>query len=142
MNNKIEKNSILIVDDNQGISNACLRFLRKQKYETAAVTTRTDAKEKLSLKNYDLIIIDYTMCFDMGENFIETIKTKYPDTGFMIMSGCFSLVGKKQSLESGACHCLDKPFGINKLNNVVSAYFQSRNEQDNYKPCLISELTG
>ncbi|MFC2061680.1 response regulator [Elusimicrobiota bacterium] len=120
---------ILIVDDNQGVTDPCQRFLKKRGYKVIAVATKTDAKNELTSNDFDLVIVDCTIGLYMGENLLEEIKKEKPNAGIIVISGYFSNERIKDCIDSGAYHCIDKPFEFNEVLNSVIGFFRKQEKK-------------
>lgn len=80
---------ILLVDDEQSVLNALMRFFRRSGYES--VTTCTSGREGLELLEkagpFQLVISDYRMPCMNGVEFLSAVRARWPDTVRMVLSG-------------------------------------------------------
>lgn len=79
---------ILLVDDEQSVLNSLQRFFRRSGYE---VKTCTSGKEGLAIledsKPYHLVISDYRMPKMNGVEFLSAVRSRWPDTVRIVLSG-------------------------------------------------------
>ena len=75
-----------------------------------------EAIRRIDGKPYDLIITDYRMPKMDGLELTRRIRTKYPSTPVLIITGDGPV---RDLLKSGATACLRKPFNLLKLRNIA-----------------------
>ncbi|MBN2406201.1 MAG: response regulator [Elusimicrobia bacterium] len=117
--------SILIIDDEKNILLLCRYILEKRDYNVTLVSSKEEAMKELRRAKYDLVVTDCTLGMYVGEDIIKEIKTKYPDTGVIVMSGYFHAEEIQECIRKGAYICLVKPFRHEDLLNCVDEYFGS-----------------
>lgn len=80
-------NTILFVDDEQGVLKSLKRLLRKEEYN---ILTASSGKEGLNLledNNVQVVISDQRMPEMTGTEFLAEVKKEFPDTIRIILSG-------------------------------------------------------
>jgi DNA-binding response OmpR family regulator len=106
---------ILIIDDNQDITN----FLKSSlTAECFVVDTANDGKsgEFLALTNqYDLVILDNMLPKKNGKEVCLSIRKKKKDMPIIMLSVSSNVSNKVELLESGADDYLTKPFSFEEL---------------------------
>lgn len=115
---------ILVIDDEENILILCKYILDKKGYNVTTTGTKTDAESELASTDFDLIILDCTLGFYIGENFVDEIRMKYSDTGLIVMSGYFSSDEIEECMRKGVYCCMDKPFKHHELLDKVTDYFE------------------
>jgi len=115
------KRSILIVDDEEIIRDFLTEVL--EEHEVSVASDGDDAITQLKARRFDLIITDLRMPNVPGEQVVKEAREVYPDQKVIVMSGYSSLYTASQSVSSGACAFLSKPFSIQQLLQAVENAF-------------------
>ena len=121
----VDKNSILVVDDQAGIRILLEELFTDEGYEVKLAGNGNEALAKISEDNPDLILMDMKM---PGMDGIETLrKLKQCGQGdrviFMTAYGETELVN--QARENGAFAYITKPFNILDLCRLVDDHLQN-----------------
>ncbi len=115
-----EKKSILIVDDEEIIREFLYEVLNED-FEISIACDGQEAIEKLKKRKFDLIITDLKMPRVSGEEVVKYARQSDPDSKVIVISGYSSLYTVSQSVNSGACAFLSKPFSIKELVQTVNS---------------------
>ena len=117
MENKI---NILVVEDDTEINGLLCTILKKQGYEVTGAFSGTEGRLCLSLKEFDLVLLDLMLPGITGEDLIKEIR----DTKTMpviIISAKTELQDKVNLLKLGADDYVTKPFDIAEIIARVEA---------------------
>lgn len=79
--------TILLVDDEINLLHSLARLLRKEGYRILTATTALDGLALLEQYTVHVVISDYKMPEISGTQFLQRVKTDYPDTVRVILSG-------------------------------------------------------
>jgi DNA-binding NtrC family response regulator len=109
--------SILIVDDEEIIRDFLSEVL--EDYQITLAEDGDIAISRLEERPYDLVITDLRMPKVPGQEVVKFAREKYPNSRVIIISGYSSLSTVSQSVSSGACAFLSKPFSIKELLKTV-----------------------
>ncbi|UCG62892.1 MAG: response regulator [Candidatus Zixiibacteriota bacterium] len=115
----MKKKSILIVDDEEIIRDFLFEVLSED-YKISMATDGDEAIEQMQAQSFDLIITDLKMPRVSGEEVVKYARDNDPDSKVIVISGYSSLYTVSQSVNSGACAFLSKPFSIKELLQAVS----------------------
>lgn len=123
---------ILIVEDEQQLLESISGYLRKQGFICEEADTLLKAEDKLSLYQYNILILDITLPDGNGLDLIKMLRKSNPDTGILIVSAKNSLDDKLTGLDLGADDYMTKPFHLSELNSRINAiirrkYFHGNN---------------
>ena len=110
---------VLIVDDEEIIRDFLYEVLSED-YKISMATDGDEAIEQLQTYNFDLIITDLKMPRVSGEEVVKYARDHDPNSKVIVISGYSSLYTVSQSVNSGACAFLSKPFSIKELLQAVS----------------------
>ena len=106
---------ILVVDDDDGIRNLVKQYLSENNFLITTSNSAEDAKKKISIIKFDLIILDIMMPGKTGLEF--TIENKDNiNTPIILLTAKGEASERIEGLEIGADDYLPKPFEPKELN--------------------------
>lgn len=117
---------ILIVEDEVELLIAMSNFLVREQYICELADSFQKADEKLSIYEYDIILLDITLPDGNGLELLKTIKKFQIKAGVIIISAKDSLDDKITGLDQGADDYLTKPFQLSELNSRIKAVLRRR----------------
>ncbi len=116
---------ILLVDDESSIVKVLEEMLSQLDYEIVTALGGTEALQKLSSDNIDLVVTDIVMPNMNGLQLIEEIQKADPGVKIIAMSGGDIKSGPAEYLQTasklGVLGCLAKPFTINDLSTLAKS---------------------
>lgn len=112
---------LLIVEDEAGLRESLLSYLRGEAYECEASSNLKDAEEKISLYLYDCLLIDVNLPDGSGLDLIEPAKKRNASAGIIIVSARETLDDRIQGLNLGADDYIVKPFHLSELNARIQS---------------------
>ncbi|GAB4331440.1 MAG: sigma-54 dependent transcriptional regulator [Calditrichia bacterium] len=115
----MERNRILIIDDEANIRDGLITLLTAKGYQTAAASDGTEALALLENEVFDLIITDYKMQQMDGMKLLEKINKEFPSCKVIMMTGYGSIEHAVEAMRSGAVHYLTKPIQPQKLYEII-----------------------
>lgn len=116
----MEKQKILIVDDDANIAELISLYLEKECFETQKVLTGTDALAAFSSFSPDLILLDIMLPGIDGYEVCREIR-KTSNTPIIMLSAKGEIFDKVLGLELGADDYMIKPFDAKELVARVKA---------------------
>jgi DNA-binding response OmpR family regulator len=122
---------ILIIEDNPELSNAIYNYLSSQEYICEIADTYRKAMEKVSLYDYDCILLDITLPDGSGLSILEWLAKQGKQDGVIILSAKDSLDDKIKGLELGADDYLTKPFHLAELSMRVFSLIRRKQFKGN-----------
>ena len=105
---------ILVVDDDDGIRNLVKQYLNEHNYLITTAKSAENAKEKVSLIKFDLIVLDIMMPGQSGLEFTIENKDKI-NTPIILLTAKTEANERIEGLEIGADDYLPKPFEPKEL---------------------------
>tara|TARA_B100000035_G_C20933624_1_gene524187 strand:- start:142 stop:819 length:678 start_codon:yes stop_codon:yes gene_type:complete len=105
---------ILVVDDDDGIRSLVKKYLNENKYLVTTASSAENAKEKIEIIEFDLIILDIMMPGKSGLEFIQENKKKII-TPIILLTAKGEPIERIKGLEIGADDYLPKPFEPKEL---------------------------
>lgn len=111
--------SILIVDDEQILTELAAEILGDAGYEVAKAFNGEDALKALSERNFDLLFTDIIMPGMTGYRLVNEVIEKYPDIKILLTSG-YQIRNQHQSVpEELLTKVVTKPYGDRKLLKAI-----------------------
>ena len=120
----MEKNRILLLDDEPAILRMIGRVLERKGYQITAVSHGQTAIDLISTKGFDLVLTDMLMAPIDGLEVLKKTKEISPDTMVIILTGHADLHFAVEALRLKADDFLIKPVDPGKLIFRVSACFE------------------
>ncbi|WP_321479543.1 response regulator transcription factor [uncultured Bacteroides sp.] len=117
---------ILIVEDEKSLSDSIADFLVSQNYVCEQATNYVDALERISLYEYDCILLDLMLPDGSGFDLLKKIKEEKRSAGIIIISAKESVNDKVKGLTLGADDYLSKPFYLPELSARIYALIRRR----------------
>lgn len=123
---------ILVIDDEEPIRRLLGYLLQTHGYETVLASDAREARQRLEEQPFALILCDVNMPGESGMDLIRTIRSEYPHTATIMVTGLDSSVLANAALEMGAFGYIIKPFESNEvLIDVANALRRRRLEMEN-----------
>ncbi|MFA8343775.1 MAG: response regulator transcription factor [Rhodothermaceae bacterium] len=120
---------ILVIEDNKALSADICKVLGEESFLVETALTFSAASEKLSLYNYDLLILDIGLPDGNGLDLIPYTGESKENCGILILSAKNSIDDKVNGLDLGADDYLTKPFHPAELIARVKSIIRRKNFQ-------------
>lgn len=118
---------ILVIEDEDSLRDGIVSYLKEEGNLCETASTYWYAMEKISLYNYDCILLDLTLPGGEGLKILEELKKMNRQEGVLIISARHSLDDKLSGLEMGADDYLVKPFHLSELKARIMAVVRRKN---------------
>ena len=115
---------ILIAEDEAELRNSILNFLNHNGFVSESASDYYEAISKVSIYDYDVVVVDINLISGSGLDVIKTIKYQEKKCGIIIISANNSLEDKIKGLDIGADDYITKPFHLTELNSRISAVYR------------------
>ena len=93
--------TILLVDDEPQVTEALRRSFRREPYDFITATSGAQAQTILEGQHVDVVVSDEQMPGMSGSQFLSWVRSKYPHTIRMILSGQASLEAAVRAINEG-----------------------------------------
>ncbi|GHU64788.1 DNA-binding response regulator [Bacteroidia bacterium] len=137
---------VLLIEDELTLAQSIMEYLSEQDYICEHAQTYADADERISLYDYDCILLDLMLPDGNGLKLLEALKKRNDHTGIIIISAKDSLDDKIKGIHIGADDYLPKPFHLSELSARIYAlirrvHYESNNyiQSNNLKIGLLSK---
>jgi len=127
----ISNKKIWILDDDKSIRWVLQKALEKNNYNVTAFGNTNEAINHFNHDMPDLIVSDIKMPGESGLQFLEKVKSKFPDIPVIIMTAFSDLDSAVDSYAHGAYEYLPKPFDIDNAISVINSAFKDKVEESN-----------
>jgi len=131
---KTNNRRILVVDDESLTRNSLSEMLYMNGYSVDTADDGVQALFRLEQKFADLVITDLKMPNLDGLALLKEIKTKYPDTAVVMITGYGSVESAVEAMRQGAYDYVTKPINDQEIQLVIERFFKNRNiiEENQY----------
>ena len=110
-----EKESILIVDDDESTLRSLALIFDKKGYETETAVTGQEAIEKAREMLFNLAFLDIKLPDMEGVELLAPLKKMHPDMVVIIITGYASLETAVRALDEGAAAYITKPLNMDEV---------------------------
>ena len=106
---------VLVVEDELTLRESCVSVLSHEGYDVTGCGRGEDAREILSRRAFDVVLLDLYMSGVSGLELLRVCLEKSPDTLAVVMTGNPSVESSLEALRAGAWDYLPKPFTATHL---------------------------
>jgi DNA-binding NtrC family response regulator len=116
MNTKL---SILLIDDDDVLRDACRRLLENDNLEVTATSDPAHGLELAKQQFYPLALVDFRMPGMTGLEFIQGMTVASPQTNVILMTGYATIEMAVEAIKMGARDYIGKPFEPEALLQMI-----------------------
>lgn len=117
----MNKEKILIVEDDSDINGLLCKILEKEGFETVSAYSGSEALLRLSMEHFDMMLLDLMLPGTTGEEVIRQLREKENEIPVLVLTAKASLEDKISVLNLGADDYLTKPFENEEVVARVNA---------------------
>jgi two-component system nitrogen regulation response regulator NtrX len=110
--------NILVIDDERAIRAAIAEVMEDEGYTAFTAEDAVAGIDMLSRKEISIVILDVLLPKMGGIEALEKIRSQWPETEVIIISGHASIDTAVKAVKLGAFDYLEKPLSIDKLSTV------------------------
>jgi len=125
----LEKNKILIVDDEPIVHESLSTWFREEGYEVGTAESAREALTRLAERRWDLALVDIKMPGTDGIELQRRLHEIDPELLVIIMTGYASVETAVQALKNGAYDYVTKPFDPDDIAHVVKNALSHRHAE-------------
>ena len=126
---------ILIIDDEVNVGLLLSKFLTRNGFEVSTATSGTGGMEALKEGEYNLVLCDFRLEDTDGREMLRNIKTQYPKTGVIIITGYSDIKMAVELIKMGAYDYITKPLYpdeiLNTINKAVETHYALVEDAEN-----------
>ena len=127
---------ILVIEDEPEMLENMVASLQKEKYLVETATNFDDALEKVSIYEYDCILLDISLPGGNGLDILQELKKLQKTDGVIIVSAKNSIDDKVAGLNLGADDYLPKPFHMAELHARVKSVLRRKKFEGSHEVIL------
>jgi DNA-binding response OmpR family regulator len=131
-------NRILIIEDEQSVSDVMKAYLEKEGYEVHSSSKGMQGLEIFNSVAFDLVILDLMLPDISGEEVCKTIR-QTSDVHIFMLTAKAALNERIEGLNIGADEYLVKPFSPRELTARVNALFRRLNAASESSSCTFDD---
>jgi DNA-binding response OmpR family regulator len=118
---------ILIIEDEPSLSESIYSYLSESGYVCEVVTNLANALDKVSIYNYDCILLDLMLPDGNGFKILNLLMKEGKTEGVIIISAKDTVETRIEGLKLGADDFLVKPFHLAELSARIQALIRRKN---------------
>jgi len=111
---------ILVVDDDPNIREACVEYLKMNRYNVDESENGEECLRQLKQDYYQIILTDLMMPGIDGIGVLKAIKKEYPQSDVILMTAYGTIENAVEAMKLGAYDYITKPFKIDELGILIS----------------------
>lgn len=115
----MEKDQILLVDDEVDMLENCSRLLRSMGYPSLTASNGEEALRIIEEEIPTLVLSDLKMPKMGGIEFIRKVRERYPDLNVILFTAFGSIESAVEAIKEGAFDYLPKPFTADQLKHSI-----------------------
>ena len=116
--------SILVVDDEQRIRDACRLVLSDDGFNVALAPDGECGLKMIADHHFDIILLDLMLPALSGFDVLSRVHALHPDTVVIVITGYATIEHSIEAMKKGAFDFIPKPFTPDQLRVVVSKAIQ------------------
>lgn len=122
---------LLLIEDEPMLLDEMEAYLSEQGYRCEKAVTFSVGEDKITMYEYDVIILDITLPGGNGLQLLQLLKKQQKEAGVLIVSAKDSLTDKLMGLNLGADDYITKPFHLEELNARINALIRRKSFKGN-----------
>ena len=122
---------LLLIEDEPDLALSIQQYLTQNGFICESVNNTVDAIEKISIYNYDCILLDLMLPDGNGFDVLKELKKQHKSEGIIITSAKETLENRIEGFELGADDYLTKPFHLSELLVRILALIRRKNFKGN-----------
>ena len=122
---------LLLIEDEKELALSIQKYLTDKDFVCEWVYDKKNAIEKISIYDYDCILLDLMLPDGNGFDILKELKHQNKAEGIIIISAKETLETRIEGLENGADDYLTKPFHLSELLVRIQALIRRKNFNGN-----------
>jgi len=137
---------ILIIDDEVNVALLLSKFLTRNGFEVTTASTGTMGMEYLKNGDFNLVLCDFRLEDTDGREMLKNIKTQYPQTGVIIITGYSDIKMAVELIKMGAYDYITKPLYpdeiLNTINKAIETHYALVEDKNKPEPPATSDKSS
>ena len=108
-----------VIDDEMIVCERLRPMLEKNGFHVETFTDSKTALERISEERFNILITDIKMSPPDGIEILNFIRTHYPETRVIVITGFATVETARAAMKGGAVDFIAKPFRMSQLRDLV-----------------------
>lgn len=121
---------LMLVDDEKRFLSTMQKLLKKKEYDVTTASSGLEALEQLRQKDFDVVVLDVKMPGMDGLEVLKVIKTEFPLTEVIMLTGHATVESAVDGLKCGAIDYLMKPTSVEELIQKAEEAYSKRQRME------------
>src|SRR3984885_14651493 len=117
---------ILIIDDEVNVALLLSKFLARNGFDVTTASNGSIGMEYLKTGDFALVLCDFRLEDTDGREMLKSIKTQYPKTGVIIITGYSDIKMAVELIKMGAYDYITKPLYPDEILNTVNKAIETQ----------------
>src|ERR1700742_1675948 len=117
---------ILIIDDEVNVALLLSKFLTRNSFDVTTAATGSSGLELLKTIGFDLVLCDFRLEDTDGREMLKNIKSQYPKTGVIIITGYSDIKMAVELIKMGAYDYITKPLYPDEILNTINKAIETQ----------------
>jgi len=117
---------ILVIDDEEGIRQGCVRALGSQGFLVQTASTLAEGRQQIEQTQFDLVLLDVMLPDGQGTALLKPLRARDADTVAVIITGFATVELAVDAIKQGAYDFISKPFDTDLLLMTVNQGLEKR----------------
>ena len=122
--------SILIVDDDRGLSDVLSQLVREMGHIPTVAQTLKDGLSAAAIKDFDVVFLDVRLADGNGLDILPQIQQTPPTPEVIIMTGEGDPDGAELAIKNGAWDYIEKPSSLKEMMLPLLRALQYREDKN------------
>lgn len=122
----IEKASVLVIDDEESMREACARVLIREGYQVRTASNGEEGLELVKEATPDIVFVDLAMPKLAGLEVLDELSTLAPESIKVVITAYATVSAALEAVRHGAYDFLPKPFTPGELRVIAARALERR----------------
>jgi len=118
--------NILIIDDEVNVAALLSKFLTRNGFNVTSASTGSIAFEYLKNNSYNLVLCDFRLEDTDGREILKKIRSEYPQTGVIIITGYSDIKMAVELIKMGAYDYITKPLYPDEILTTINKAIETQ----------------
>lgn len=119
--------NVLLVDDEEELLSSLAPALKRRGFSVDTAENGHDALEKVSARNYDVVVLDVKMPGVDGIETLKRMREKGKNFEVLMLTGHPNVNSAFESMKSGAADYIMKPPDVDELTSAIKKLYSKKN---------------
>jgi len=118
--------NILIIDDEVNVATLLSKFLTRNGFNVTTASSGSIASEYLKSNTYNLVLCDFRLEDTDGREMLRKIRSDYPETGVIIITGYSDIKMAVELIKMGAYDYITKPLYPDEILTTINKAIETQ----------------